>query len=152
MKTKIFSFMALLILTAMPAFAEETGNSVHLPTQKYVNDGLIEVYQRAKNLNTATNTRITNLKDYVGDPSNSETNTPATGLTKKVEELSTNLAGFKYEGDEGRGIYVSDDRKIGVSGLTSVTGSDPRMYVFQGNTAVPLGTADTWIDPEPLVP
>lgn len=146
MKHVLFSFAALSILATMPAFSTET---THLTTKGYVDTGLKEVYNRIKALNSATQNDLNELTIYVGAPSTDEN--PASGLTAQVEALSGDLNSMEsrivYTGD-GRGVLVTDDRKVSITGLTSNTGTNDKIYVFRNNIATELEVEDTWSIPE----
>lgn len=146
MKHVLFSFAALSILATMPAFSTET---THLTTKGYVDTGLKEVYNRIKALNSATQNDLNELTIYVGAPSTDES--PASGLTAQVEALSGDLNSMEsrivYTGD-GRGVLVTDDRKVSITGLTSNTGTNDKIYVFRNNIATELEVEDTWSIPE----
>ncbi len=147
MKNILFSFAALSIVAMTPAFSTET---THLTTKGYVDTGLKEVYNRIKALNTATQNDLNELTLYVGAPA-TETQA-ASGLTAQVEALSNDVNSMEgrivYYGD-GRGVLVTDDRKVSITGLTSSTGTNDKIYVFRNNIATELEVADTWSIPEP---
>ena len=68
-------------------------------------------------------------------------------MTKRIEDLEVNLenvgANIVYTGD-GRGVLVTDDRRVGIVGLSEATGTNNKMYVFQNNMATELEVGDTW--------
>ena len=142
MKKTVFSFTALLILTATSAFAESTS---YVATKQYVDAGLNAVYTRAKNRDTALQNDVDELTIYVGAPSVGDT--PATGLTKQIEEISTTVENLRndivYTGNHN-GVNVTDDRTVEITGLSPATGTNNRVYVFRNNTATELEIADTW--------
>lgn len=143
MKKTIFSFTALLILTATSAFAESTS---YIATKEYVDAGLSAVYTRAKNRDAELQNDIDELTIYVGAPAIDET--PATGLTKRVDDISTNIENLRndivYKGNH-TGVNVTDDKTIEINGLSSATETNNRVYVFRNNTATELEIADTWV-------
>lgn len=134
--------MTVSLLAMTSALAE--GTAV-VATKSYVDAGLQAVYTRAKNLNTSTQNDVDELTLYVGAPTVDET--PGTGLTKRIEDLETSLenvgASIDYRGD-GRGVLVTDDRKVAIVGLTESTGTNNKIYVFQNNIATELEVGDTW--------
>jgi hypothetical protein len=143
MKNVLFSFTALSILTATFAAHAETS---YLPTQEYVDTGLRAVHNQSKERDNALQNDIDELTIYVGAPAVGDT--PATGLTKQIDDLNTAIDIVRqdtvYTGD-GTGILVTDDRKVGITGLSPATGTNNRMYVFKNNMATELEIADTWI-------
>ena len=143
MKNVLFSFTALSILTATFAVHAETS---YLPTQEYVDAGLRAVHNRSKERDNALQSDIDELTIYVGAPAVGEN--PATGLTKQISDLNTEIDVIRqdtvYSGN-GTGVLVTDDRKVGVIGLSSATGTNNRVYVFKNNMATELEIADTWM-------
>ena len=140
MKKYVYSFIAMYMLGVVPGLA-----TVSIPTQAYINDGLVEVYQRAKRLNTTTQTNINNLSNYVGTPSDSE-NPPTLSLTQQVENLASDLDDVISETtyDGVNGVSITDDRLVSVYGLSETTRRNNKFYVFKNNVATELEVADTW--------
>ena len=142
MKKVLFSCMTVSLLAMNYALAE--GTAV-VATKDYVDSGLQAVYTRAKNLTNTAQNDVDELTLYVGAPTVDET--PGTGLTKRIEDLEVNLenvgANIVYTGD-GRGVLVTDDRRVGIVGLSEATGTNNKMYVFQNNMATELEVGDTW--------
>ena len=143
MKRAIFSFTALSILGA--AFASHAETS-YLTTKDYVDAGLRAVNNRSIERDTTLRNDIDELTIYVGAPAVGET--PATGLTKQISDINTAIDAVRqdtvYSGD-GTGVLVTDNRKVGISGLSSATGTNNRVYVFKNNIATELEIADTWM-------
>ena len=152
MKTVLFSFAALSILATTPGFSADVA---HLTTKGYVDSGLQAVYNRAKALNAATQNGLDTLTLYVGKPATDDS--PATGLTAEIDRLSSDVGSMEnrivYTGD-GRGVLITNDRKVSITGLTSSTGTNDKIYVFRNNIATELEVADTWSIPptEPVEP
>ncbi|MBO4683297.1 MAG: hypothetical protein J5611_01820 [Alphaproteobacteria bacterium] len=146
MKKVLFSCMTVSLLAMTSALAE--GTAV-VATKDYVDAGLQAVYTRARNLTNTAQNDVDELTLYVGAPTVDET--PGTGLTKRIEDLEVNLenvgANIVYTGD-GRGVLVTDDRRVGIVGLTESTGTNNKMYVFQNNMATELEVDDTWHEAE----
>jgi len=151
MKTLLFSFMAISVLTLgevakaeTPGLIEVPGNietqTANIPTVEYVNKGLITAYQKAKELNTATQTDLNNLSIYVGAPS-VEGGAAATGLTKQVEDLQVQISSTAYNGTAGIGIEGKD---LYIVGLDADTSTDNKVYVFKNNQARELKIAEDW--------
>ena len=138
--------MTVSLLAMTSALAE--GTAV-VATKDYVDAGLQAVYTRARNLTNTAQNDVDELTLYVGAPTVDET--PGTGLTKRIEDLEVNLenvgANIVYTGD-GRGVLVTDDRRVGIVGLTESTGTNNKMYVFQNNMATELEVDDTWHEAE----
>ena len=143
MKKIVCSFIVMSVFGIVPSFAASTS----VPTKNYVDVGLQKVYERAKRLNSSTQDNIDVLTLYVGNPSDAESGMLATGLTKQVEDLSQGLTNVEtktlYTGNN-RGVLVTDDRTIGIYGLTPSTGTNNKVYVFNNNVATELEIADTW--------
>jgi len=144
MKKIICSFIAIYTLGVLPGLANPART---VPTKTYVDDGLVAVYTRAKNLNAATQQNVTNLSDYIGHHSDSETGTEATGLTKQVEDLTSDIINMSYTTDH-RGVVITDDRAIGIHGLDETTSTNNKVYVFKNNVAAELAIEDTWSIPQ----
>ena len=143
MKNVLFSFTALSILTATFAVHAETS---YLTTKEYVDAGLKAVHNRSKERDSALQSDIDELTIYVGAPAVGDT--PATGLTKQISDINATIDVVRqdavYSGD-GTGVLVTDNRKVGITGLSSATGTNNRMYVFKNNMATELEIADTWM-------
>ena len=135
MKKILFSWMVLSVGLISSALAEGTANLV---TKSYVDSGLQYVYGKVQN----TQSDVDELTVFVGAPSVGES--PATGLTKRIEDLETGATGVNSFTGDGRGVIVTDDHKIGVIGLTQSTGTNNKVYVFKNNIATELEMADTW--------
>ena len=140
MKKYICSFTAIYMLSIIPGLAV----GVSVPTKTYVDDGLSEVYRRAKALNATTQTNVSDLATYVGTPSNPDE--PSTlSLTQQIEDLADNLddlAGeVTYIGKYGVSV---DDKTVAVNGLSLDTKTNNKIYVFKNNKATELEVADTW--------
>ena len=144
------------VLGTTSAFATTT--TAQLTTKKYVDDGLKSVYTTVKGLaesaqttadaaQTAANAAqadVDSLTTYVGAPSVGET--PASGLTARIESLEEGYASIPentlYTGVNG--VSVGSGRQVSVNGLSTATGTDGKIYVFQNNVATELNVADTW--------
>ena len=158
MKNTLFSFAALSVLVAMPSFADDpvptppvpSPTPVVLATQGYVDAGLQYVYRQAKTMNDTTNGELDTLTLYVGAPDDGTSGTDHPSLTAQMADLAAGLDSMEekvsYTGD-GRGVLVTANRKISISGLNSDTGIDDKAYVFRNNMASELKMADTWSIP-----
>jgi len=150
MKKYICSFIAISVLSITSGLAA----AVTVPTQTYVDDGLVEVYRRAKNLNSATQSNVNNLKNYVGTPSDPENSSSLT-LTQQIENLSSDLDDLANESSYvgNHGVSVTDDRTVSVYGLSDSTKTNNKIYVFKNNVATELEIEDTWsVAPVDAVP
>lgn len=150
MKKYICSFIAISMFGITSGFAA----AVSVPTKKYVDDGLIEVYRRAKNLNSATQTGVNDLAAYVGTPSDPENPSPLT-LTQQIENLSDDLDDLADESTYigNYGVSVTDDKTVSVYGLSESTKRNNKIYVFKNNVATELEIEDTWsVAPVDTVP
>ena len=162
-KVTFFGMMALLVGSSS-AFAE--GEPTSLTTKNYVDQGLIEVNNRIKTVQTTANTasstaaaasatataasnKVDTLEATVGNSSDGlvkEVNDLKTtvgdntsGLVKKVNDLEGQV-GATYTG--GVGISVNQNNEIGLDGLDGA--EDNKMYVFKNGAWVELPVTNTF--------
>lgn len=164
MKKVVFSGIMAVLVGSTSAFAE---GETTLTTKNYVDQGLIEVNNRIKNVSTtATNAastanaasetanaaseKVDALENTIGDATDGlvkEVNDLKTtvgdntsGLVKKVNDLQGQVQENSYTG--GVGISVDANNQIGLEGLTGA--QDGKTYVFKDGAWVELPIANTW--------
>lgn len=161
MKKLIFSgFLTSVLVMTSVAFAEEPAtnqttdtSSTTLTTKKYVDDGLIYVYDKVKaaktvadNASAAINNAQTGLLKRVGDIEE-DVNNATTGLKARVSELENKT----YDSfDQGVGITITTNqstgkKEINVEGLADTTGNNAdKIYVYQDGALTELPVTSSW--------
>jgi len=94
------------------------------------------------NANSGLQQDVSDLQDTVGEAGNGTAGS-GTGLTGRVEDLELQMQNVPSALQGENGVTISSG-KASITGLSSTTGSDNKMYILKNNTATELSVATTW--------
>ena len=92
-------------------------------------------------------TTTTGLVGAVGTAGNGTAGT-GTGLTGRVEDLELQMQNVPSALQGENGVTISNG-KAQITGLSSTTGSDNKMYILKNNTATELSVVSSWANDAP---
>lgn len=149
MKKMVYGSIAVIALMATSSAMAAVSND-SLTTKGYVDAGLKYVHDEIVAVDNVVNgngTTTTGLVGAVGTAGNG-TQGSGTGLTGRVEDLELQMQNVPSALTGENGVTIANG-KAQITGLSSTTANDGKMYILKNNSAEELSVATSWATENP---
>ena len=145
----VYGSIAVIALMATSSAMAAVSND-SLTTKGYVDAGLKYVHDEIVAVDNVVNgngTTTTGLVGAVGTAGNG-TQGSGTGLTGRVEDLELQMQNVPSALTGENGVTIANG-KAQITGLSSTTANDGKMYILKNNSAEELSVATSWATENP---
>lgn len=149
MKKMVYGSIAVIALMATSSAMAAVSND-SLTTKGYVDAGLKYVHDEIVAVDNVVNgngTTTTGLVGAVGTAGNG-TQGSGTGLTGRVEDLELQMQNVPSALTGENGVTIANG-KAQITGLSSTTANDGKIYILKNNSAEELSVATSWATENP---
>lgn len=149
MKRLVYGSIAVIALMATSSAMAAVSND-SLTTKGYVDAGLKYVHDEIVAVDNVVNgngTTTTGLVGAVGTAGNG-TQGSGTGLTGRVEDLELQMQNVPSALTGENGVTIANG-KAQITGLSSTTANDGKIYILKNNSAEELSVATSWATENP---